>query len=48
MTSARVVLVTFTQKPPPPPPIPTGHYSGKTADNESWAFDVVYAVRASR
>lgn len=41
MNSAHVVLVTFTQKPPPPPPIPLGHYTGKTADNENWQFDVV-------
>jgi len=40
MNSAHVVLVTFTQKPVQPP-IPTGSYSGKTADNEVWGFQVV-------
>jgi hypothetical protein len=37
MTYAHVVLATFVQKPV----VPVGHYSGKTADNEAWAFDVV-------
>jgi hypothetical protein len=29
------------EPPPPPPPAATpGHYSGKTADDELWAFDI--------
>ncbi len=41
LTSARVVLVTFTrvQQTQPPVAVP-GHYVGKTADNEAWAFDI--------
>jgi hypothetical protein len=51
LTAAKVVLVTFKripppQPPPPPPPPPAppaakaGHFTGKTADNELWAFDI--------
>jgi len=48
LTDTKVVLVTFKRvpppAPPPPPPAPPaakpGHFNGKTADNELWAFDI--------
>jgi hypothetical protein len=46
LTDAKVVLVTFKRVPPPAPPPPPppaakpGHFTGKTADNELWAFDI--------
>jgi hypothetical protein len=43
-----LVTVFWTEPAPPPPPTPPppppaatpGHYAGKTADNELWAFDI--------
>jgi hypothetical protein len=51
LTDAKVVLVTFKRIPPPAPPAPPppappapaakpGHFTGKTSDNELWAFDI--------
>jgi hypothetical protein len=42
--SNRVAVFWSEPAPPPPPPPPPaatpGHYVGKTADNELWAFDI--------
>jgi len=50
LTAAKVVLVSFKRIPPPPPAPPpppppppaakAGHFTGKTGDNELWAFDI--------
>jgi hypothetical protein len=48
LAGAKVVLVAFRRIPPPaPPPAPppspaakAGHFTGRTADNELWAFDI--------